>query len=192
MRQGRHTLIRSRTWPFTSLNTLSTREKTHLAVQAHRLLSIESLKTNIQIKVHKLCNIAHIEKYIQTTACNLPVYSRKILKAISAKSRKIAVSKYKRTTEKYLEMRGIDPRTSRMLSGRSTIWATPPEFPLCLLVLYRHVNTLVEFLLHLLRWKNTREHNIDSSYNEHCSDLEPGIVSTWFQAKVFLRLKNEN
>ena len=28
---------------------------------------------------------------------------------------------------KIMEMRGIDPRTSRMLSGRSTIWATPPE-----------------------------------------------------------------
>ena len=25
-----------------------------------------------------------------------------------------------------MEMRGIDPRTSRMLSERSTIWATPP------------------------------------------------------------------
>ena len=27
-----------------------------------------------------------------------------------------------------LEMRGIDPRTSRMLSERSTIWATSPWF----------------------------------------------------------------
>ena len=27
-----------------------------------------------------------------------------------------------------LEMRGIDPRTSRMLSARSTIWATSPWF----------------------------------------------------------------
>ena len=26
-----------------------------------------------------------------------------------------------------LEMPGIDPGTSRMLSERSTIWATPPE-----------------------------------------------------------------
>ena len=28
--------------------------------------------------------------------------------------------------EKNLEMPGIDPGTSRMLSERSTIWATPP------------------------------------------------------------------
>jgi hypothetical protein len=28
--------------------------------------------------------------------------------------------------KKLLEVRGIDPRTSRMLSERSTIWATPP------------------------------------------------------------------
>ncbi len=28
--------------------------------------------------------------------------------------------------EKEMEVRGIDPRTSRMLSERSTIWATPP------------------------------------------------------------------
>ena len=28
--------------------------------------------------------------------------------------------------KKYLEMPGIDPGTSRMLSERSTIWATPP------------------------------------------------------------------
>ena len=27
-----------------------------------------------------------------------------------------------------LEMRGIDPRTSRMLGERSTIWATSPRF----------------------------------------------------------------
>ena len=26
-----------------------------------------------------------------------------------------------------VEVRGIDPRTSRMLSERSTIWATPPD-----------------------------------------------------------------
>ena len=30
------------------------------------------------------------------------------------------------TRQKSLEMPGIDPGTSRMLSGRSTIWATPP------------------------------------------------------------------
>ena len=29
--------------------------------------------------------------------------------------------------EKTLEMRGIDPRASHMLSERSTIWATPPD-----------------------------------------------------------------
>ena len=28
--------------------------------------------------------------------------------------------------EKIMEMRGIDPRASHMLSERSTIWATPP------------------------------------------------------------------
>ena len=32
------------------------------------------------------------------------------------------------TTEKALEMPGIDPGTSRMLSERSTIWATPPWY----------------------------------------------------------------
>ena len=43
--------------------------------------------------------------------------------------------KYNRKCEKYrpevklLEMPGIDPGTSRMLSGRSTIWATPPWIP---------------------------------------------------------------
>ncbi len=30
--------------------------------------------------------------------------------------------------QKLLEVQGIDPRTSRMLSERSTIWATPPLF----------------------------------------------------------------
>ena len=30
--------------------------------------------------------------------------------------------------EKKLDMEGIDPPTSRMLSGRSTIWATRPSF----------------------------------------------------------------
>ena len=30
--------------------------------------------------------------------------------------------------KKYLEMPGIDPGTSRMLSERSTIWATPPWY----------------------------------------------------------------
>ena len=29
--------------------------------------------------------------------------------------------------KKNLEMRGIDPRASHMLSERSTIWATPPD-----------------------------------------------------------------
>ena len=29
-----------------------------------------------------------------------------------------------------LEVQGIDPRTSRMLSERSTIWATPPTWHL--------------------------------------------------------------
>ena len=28
-----------------------------------------------------------------------------------------------------MELRGIDPRTSRMQSGRSTIWATTPKPP---------------------------------------------------------------
>ena len=28
---------------------------------------------------------------------------------------------------KFLEMRGIDPRTSHMLSERSTTWATSPD-----------------------------------------------------------------
>ena len=31
---------------------------------------------------------------------------------------------------KILEMPGIDPGTSRMLSERSTIWATPPSLEL--------------------------------------------------------------
>jgi hypothetical protein len=30
-----------------------------------------------------------------------------------------------------LEMRGIDPRASRMLSEHSTIWTTSPELLLC-------------------------------------------------------------
>ena len=33
---------------------------------------------------------------------------------------------YLRSLSKKLEMRGIDPRASHMLSERSTIWATPP------------------------------------------------------------------
>ena len=42
------------------------------------------------------------------------------------KLRLVALAKLKKKNEKEVEMRGIDPRTSRMLSERSTIWATPP------------------------------------------------------------------
>ena len=37
--------------------------------------------------------------------------------------------KNKKLKKKKMEMRGIDPRTSRMLSERSTIWATSPSCP---------------------------------------------------------------
>ena len=41
---------------------------------------------------------------------------------------KICISyKMRRICKKVLEMPGIDPGTSRMLSERSTIWATPPH-----------------------------------------------------------------
>ena len=33
---------------------------------------------------------------------------------------------YGKTSKSLVELRGVDPRTSRMLSERSTIWATPP------------------------------------------------------------------
>ena len=36
--------------------------------------------------------------------------------------------------KKYLEMQGIDPRTSRMLSERSTIWATSPTIQNCFIL----------------------------------------------------------
>ena len=38
--------------------------------------------------------------------------------------------------EKNLEMRGIDPRASHMLSERSTTWATPPWGKLTILNIY--------------------------------------------------------
>ena len=37
------------------------------------------------------------------------------------------VSDWKKHVKKPVEMRGIDPLTSRMLSERSTIWATSPD-----------------------------------------------------------------
>ena len=37
------------------------------------------------------------------------------------------ITRAKNALKKGLEMPGIDPGTSRMLSERSTIWATPPS-----------------------------------------------------------------
>ena len=37
------------------------------------------------------------------------------------------ITRAKNALKKGLEMPGIDPGTSRMLSERSTIWATPPH-----------------------------------------------------------------
>ena len=45
--------------------------------------------------------------------------------------------------EKSLEMPGIDPGTSRMLSERSTIWATPPwKYPKVILAIISWLKTL--------------------------------------------------
>ena len=40
------------------------------------------------------------------------------------------VGKLQEAFYKNVEVRGIDPRASRMLSERSTIWATPPTLEL--------------------------------------------------------------
>ncbi len=49
-------------------------------------------------------------------------------KNIHTRSKDIRVGEKKK-----VEVRGIDPRTSRMLSERSTIWATPPGWELIVL-----------------------------------------------------------
>ena len=48
----------------------------------------------------------------------------------------------------YLEAPGIDPGTSRMLSERSTIWATPP--PCVKLVTYTGVTEYYELVLKVI------------------------------------------
>ena len=48
----------------------------------------------------------------------------------------------------YLEAPGIDPGTSRMLSERSTIWATPP--PCVELVTYAGVTEYYELVLKVM------------------------------------------
>ena len=49
-----------------------------------------------------------------------------------------------------MEMPGIDPGTSRMLSGRSTIWATPPwSFN----ILVRPYFTRLNLAMQVQEWK---------------------------------------